>query len=120
MLIRIDPNSQEALFDQVAGSVRQAIGAGELGPGDRLPPARDVAASLDINIHTVLRAYQELRDQGLVDMRRGRGAVVSLQASALGALTADIVALGEKAALLGMDSVALAALVKDTLRNRET
>lgn len=77
MLFRVDPTSSQPLFEQVAGSVRRALHEGELTSGDRLPPAREVAGSLQVNLHTVLRAYQLLRDEGLVDLRRGRGAVVT-------------------------------------------
>jgi GntR family transcriptional regulator len=58
VLIRIDPSSGESLFDQLAAAVRAEVGRGVLRPGDRLPAARELAASLDINVHTVLRAYQ--------------------------------------------------------------
>ena len=77
MLIRVDPSSDVPLFAQVAASVRADAATGRLKPGDRLPSAREVAAALGVNLHTVLRAYQSLRDEGLIDLRRGRGAVVS-------------------------------------------
>lgn len=77
MLFRIDPTSDEPLFTQLAGQVRVAVVGGELTPGTRLPSARELAASLDINLHTVLHAYQDLRDEGLIELRRGRGAVVA-------------------------------------------
>ncbi|MFW6694433.1 GntR family transcriptional regulator [Streptomyces sp. MAR4 CNX-425] len=76
MLIRIDPGSGVPLSEQVAASVRRALAAGSLRPGDRLPPAREVAGALGINVHTVLRGYGQLREQRLIDLRRGRGAVV--------------------------------------------
>jgi GntR family transcriptional regulator len=74
MLIRFDPESPIGLADQIASQIRGALIEGAIEPGDRLPAARDLARSLDVNMHTVLRAYAALRDEGLVDLRRGRGA----------------------------------------------
>ena len=75
--ITIDPSSPTALHEQVAGALRRAIADGEAGPGDRLPPARDLAAVLGVNTNTVLRALRTLRDEGLLEFRRGRGATVT-------------------------------------------
>ncbi|WEG07616.1 GntR family transcriptional regulator [Microbacterium horticulturae] len=114
MLVRIDPASDAALYDQVAASLRAEIAAGRLAAGDRLPVAREVAASLGINVHTVLKAYQNLREEGLVDMRRGRGVVVTAAAASLALLADDIRALVARAAALGLSPATLAALVKET------
>lgn len=76
MLFRVDPDSDIGLAAQIAGQVRGAIASGELTAGDRLPAARSLAAGLDVNMHTVLRAYGRLRDEGLIELRRGRGAQV--------------------------------------------
>ncbi|MDZ8172061.1 GntR family transcriptional regulator [Microbacterium xanthum] len=113
MLIRVDPSQDVPLWEQVAASVRLGIATGSIHAGDRLPSARDVAASLDLNLHTVLRAYQELRDEGLVDMRRGRGAVVTAAAGALPRLRDDVVALAERARELGLAPGVLASLLAD-------
>ena len=59
--------------DQVGAEIRRAIAQGEAKPGERLPPARDRAAILHVNTNTVLRALRLLRNEGLLDFRRGRG-----------------------------------------------
>lgn len=69
----IDKSDPLALHEQVAAEVRRAIAEGEAGPGDRLPLARDLAAVLGVNRNTVLRALHVLRDEGLLEFRRGHG-----------------------------------------------
>ncbi len=113
MLFRVDPSAAAPLFEQLAASVRSEIARGILRPGDRLPSAREVAESLDVNLHTVLRAYQELRDEGLVDLRRGRGAVVRDGAGSSGQLLNDVRALVDDARRLGVRSGTLIALIKE-------
>lgn len=112
MLIRVDADSSRPLYDQVAASVRADILSGALAPGDRLPSARDVAGALEINQHTVLHAYQRLREEGLVDLRRGRGAVVAASAAPLAELAHDIDELVRRAAALGVSAQTLAGIVQ--------
>jgi GntR family transcriptional regulator len=73
----IDPTDPAHLHEQVAAEIRRAIADGECGPGERMPPAKDLAAVLGVNANTVLRALRILRDEGLVEFRRGRGITVS-------------------------------------------
>lgn len=84
MLFRVDPASSVPLGDQIAGCVRGALADGTATPGERLPAARELADSLGVNVHTVLRGYQRLREEGLIELRRGRGAVIVPGAAAPG------------------------------------
>src|SRR5271154_6749410 len=65
------------LHEQVAADIRRAIAEGEAGPGDRIPQAKDLAAVLGVNTNTVLRALRMLRDEGLLELGRGRSIIVS-------------------------------------------
>jgi GntR family transcriptional regulator len=74
---KLDHRSSVPLFEQTAAEIRRAIAEGEAKPGERLPPARDLAAVLGVNTNTVLRALRALRDEGLLEFRRGRGITVA-------------------------------------------
>jgi GntR family transcriptional regulator len=65
------------LHEQVAADIRRAIAEGEAGPGDRIPQAKDLAAVLGVNTNTVLRALRMLREEGLLELGRGRAIIVA-------------------------------------------
>ena len=75
--LRLDRRNPTDLYEQVAAEIRRAIADGEAKPGERLPPAKDLAAILDVNTNTVLRSLRLLRDEGLLEFRRGRGISVA-------------------------------------------
>jgi DNA-binding transcriptional regulator YhcF (GntR family) len=75
--VKVDRADPTDLYEQVAGEIRRAIAEGEAKPGERLPPAKDLAAVLGVNTNTVLRALRVLRDEGLLEFRRGRGITVA-------------------------------------------
>jgi GntR family transcriptional regulator len=75
--VKIDRQQPTHLHDQVAAEIRRAVAEGEAKAGERLPPAKDLAAVLGVNTNTVLRALRQLRDEGLVEFRRGRGITVT-------------------------------------------
>src|SRR5271154_4129827 len=68
----VDRNDPTPLHEQVAAEIRRAICDGEAGPGDRIPQARDLTTGLGVNSNTVLRALRLLREEGLIEMGRGR------------------------------------------------
>ena len=76
LVVKLDRPRIGLLHDQVAAEIRRAIVDGEVGAGERLPPARDLAAVLEVNRNTVLRALRILRDEELLEFRRGRGITV--------------------------------------------
>ncbi|MER5355610.1 GntR family transcriptional regulator [Kitasatospora sp. NPDC002551] len=77
MLLKLEAGNTRPLHEQVAGAIRRAVGEGERVPGERLPPARELAAALGVNANTVLRALRALRDEGVLEFRRGRGVTVA-------------------------------------------
>jgi GntR family transcriptional regulator len=114
MLIRVDAGGSVPLATQIAAQVRGAIARGEVGDGERLPSARALAGSLDVNLHTVLRAYAELRDEGLVELRRGRGAVVRAGSSSEHARLAELVhEVVLQAQRLGVDREELVTMIEE-------
>src|SRR5207342_1221682 len=75
--VKVNKADPTDLYEQVAAEIRRAIADGEAKPGERLPPAKDLAAVLGVNANTVLRALRLLRDEGLLEFRRGRGISVA-------------------------------------------
>jgi GntR family transcriptional regulator len=113
MLLRIDPSSPVSLAEQIAAGTRRAIAEGKVRAGEHLPPARELAGGLGVNLHTVLRAYAVLRDEGLIDLRRGRGAVVAAGARPGNAdLTAKINEVARDARRLGLSLQEVTGLLR--------
>ncbi len=113
MLIRVDPSSAVPLFEQLAASLRASAVSGRLRAGERLPAARELGDSLDINVHTVLRAYQLLRDEGLIELRRGRGATVTDRAVDYAGLSSAIASVIDEARALDVSPTTLTALIRE-------
>ena len=86
MLIKIDFQSDEALYIQLRNQIILGIATSTLHEGDVLPSVRQLAEDIGINMHTVNKAYSVLRQEGLVTIDRRRGAIVSLDVDKLQAL----------------------------------
>lgn len=110
-------------YEQLRRQLAALLGSGSLGPGDRLPPVRQLAADLGLATGTVARAYRELEAAGLVVSRAGRGTSVApgvapaapaARAIELAQLAAGFVG---SARLLGAEPAAITAAVADALRS---
>jgi GntR family transcriptional regulator len=75
--VKVDFAEGTPLYQQVAAEIRRAIAEGEALPGERMPLAKDLATVLAVNTNTVLRALRELREEGMLEFRRGRGITVA-------------------------------------------
>lgn len=73
---QIDPRSPTPLYAQIADRVRIAVATGELAPGAALPSVRQLATQLRVNPATVVQAYRELEEVGVVESRQGAGTFV--------------------------------------------
>jgi GntR family transcriptional regulator len=76
MYITIDEQDGRPMYRQVVDGIKELIARGELGQGSGLPPVRQVAADLGVNLNTIAFAYRELQKEGLIKIRHGAGAVV--------------------------------------------
>ena len=85
MLIRIDPQSGEPIFEQIVFQVKSAVARGELQVGERLPSVRELARDLAINPNTVARAYTALAHSEVIVRRRGAGCFVKASVADAGA-----------------------------------
>src|SRR5579862_219936 len=109
--VKVDREDPALLHEQVAAQIRQAIADGEAKPGERLPPARHLAAVMGVNINTVLRALRLLRDEGLLELRQGHGIRVTgtPERSALAARVSDLVELARRS---GVTRAELARMIE--------
>lgn len=109
----VDHASPERLQDQIASCVRRGVATGELALGDQLPPAAELAAALDVNRNTVLAAYRQLRDDGLLEFRRGRGVRIATVDQATTPVVDAATALLALARDHGLDRPAVIRILKE-------
>ena len=79
MYITIDERDARPLYQQLVDEIKTLIARGELAQGTSLPPVRQVATDLGVNLNTVAFAYRRLQKEGLIRVRHGSGAVVISQ-----------------------------------------
>lgn len=86
MVLKIDFNSDEAIYIQLRNQIIMGIATDMIREGDTLPSVRQMADHIGINMHTVNKAYSVLRREGFVKLDRRKGAVVCLDIDKLQAI----------------------------------
>ncbi len=123
MFIRIEPASGVPITRQIAEQIRTQCASRNLRPGDRLPSVRQLAQELAVNQNTVLRVYERLTGEGLLERRHGNGTYVAdrLPAGQLKAqrelLRQELARLVRRAAALGVEPGDLHELLDHALRD---
>lgn len=83
MILKIDFNSDEAIYIQLRNQIIMGIATEHIREGDPLPSVRTLADHIGINMHTVNKAYSVLKQEGFVKLDRRKGAVIALDADKL-------------------------------------
>ncbi len=86
MTLRIDFDSDEAIYIQLRNQIIIGIAADHIREGDSLPSVRQLAENIGINMHTVNKAYSVLRQEGFIKLDRRRGAVIALNVDKIQAI----------------------------------
>ena len=81
MILNVDLGADVPIYQQIRDQIVEAIAHGALTEGSQLPPTRTLAADFGVNFHTVNKAYDLLRQEGLIRLSRGTGAVVTAAAT---------------------------------------
>lgn len=86
MYVKIDFNSDEAIYLQLRNQIIYSIATSQIQEGDNLPSVRELAEYIGINMHTVNKAYTILKQEGYVKLDRRRGAVIAIDFDKLQAI----------------------------------
>src|SRR4029450_7205336 len=108
MFLRIEKGSAVPISRQIAEQIATLCVSGGVKPGERLPSVRELARDLGVNQNTILRVYERLCREGVLEMRQGQGAFVSMEPGANAApgqrerLADEFRQLARQAAALGL------------------
>lgn len=86
MYVKIDFNSDEAIYMQLRNQIIYSIATSRIQEGDNLPSVRELAEYIGINMHTVNKAYSILKQEGYVKLDRRKGAVIAIDANKIQAI----------------------------------
>lgn len=119
MYITIDEADRRPVYRQIAEEIKTLIARGELEEGVALPPVRQIASDLGVNLNTIAAAYRELQKQGFVRVRHGAGAFVAarqLSQQSEAELRKPLRASLTHLALAGLPRSEILAIVNEELR----
>jgi GntR family transcriptional regulator len=126
MFIRLETSSGMPITRQIADQIRAACASGSLASGDRLPSVRQLAQELAVNQNTILRVYERLTAEGLLERRHGDGTYVADHLPA-GQLTAqrellrqEVVRLAQRAHTLGVEPQQVHKLLDEAIHQLQT
>lgn len=127
MLISISDQDARPIYQQIVSEIKEQIRQGVLCPGAELLSVRELADSLGINLHTVHRAYQQLRDEGVIHLRLGqRARVAALRVEPVSRdviearLVGRVQELVTEAFHLGLSPAHIRQLIDDILDSRQS
>jgi GntR family transcriptional regulator len=119
MYIKLMPDDQRPIYQQVVDQIKALIARGELPEGTALPSVRQVAADLGVNLNTIATAYRELQNEGLIHVRHGAGAVVTSRTASAkteGELRTPLRTALTQLVLAGLPRAEIMNIVADELR----
>lgn len=120
IIIKIDFNSNEALYLQLRNQIIMGIATSLLKEGDELPSVRQMAVDIGINMHTVNKAYTVLKQEGFVKVDRRKGAVIAINADwavAIGELRSELKVILAKGSCKNISREEVHALIDDLYKN---
>ncbi|HEY4391751.1 MAG TPA: GntR family transcriptional regulator [Paenibacillus sp.] len=77
MIIQLDMQSELPIYTQLVNQIIEGIASGRLKPGEPLPSVRSLASDIGINLHTVNKAYTQLKQDGFIHVHRQKGVVIN-------------------------------------------
>jgi DNA-binding transcriptional regulator YhcF (GntR family) len=123
LVIEVHPASSVPAYRQIADAIRRHLVDGSLPPGSLLPPVRQIALDLNVHFNTVAEAYRVLAEEGWLELRRRRGALVVERGTArhpdpdrVASLTARLCDIAAELRGLGLSHAQVAAALKRAAR----
>lgn len=121
MIIRIEPDSDIPIYEQLSNQIVEGIARGWIHPGDSLPSVRAFASDLGVNMHTVNKSYHQLEKKGIITIVPKSGAIISssqdFNESTLARLKEEYMPLVAESLVAGMSHEQIQDLVSSIIKD---